>query len=130
MRGRKLSDGVSNNQELVSFLRILEKKLDAPILNGGFDRLFDNVQQIKTEVDKLNTAVFHTETGLFVRVKSEKVSTDQDIKDLNKKIESLDEQLKTYKKFFWGTTISIVTGGGVALVKFLWNVISSHVIWH
>jgi predicted nuclease with TOPRIM domain len=110
MAGRK-PPVESGNRELLAFLRLLEQKLEAPILNGGFDRLFENVENIKTQVDKLNKAVFDPENGLFVRVKSEKVETDHELKALEQKVSNLENQLKTYRKFVIGSAGSLALAG-------------------
>lgn len=122
--------GSNQNEDLIAFLRMLEKKLDAPVLNGGFDRLFSNVEQIKTDVDKLNAAIFDPEKGLFVRVKSEKVETDHNFEELESKVDNLENQLKTYRKFVIGAALSVVTTGGAAIIKLLWNFFSSHISFH
>lgn len=129
MSGRK-PIVTTSNRELLAFLRLLEQKLEAPILNGGFDRLFENVENIKSEVDRLNKAVFDPEGGLFVRVKTEKVETDHDIEAIEKKVENLENQLKNYRKFVIGAAISVAGTGTAAIIKLLWTSIGSHISFH
>jgi polyhydroxyalkanoate synthesis regulator phasin len=129
MAGRK-PPVESGNRELLAFLRLLEQKLEAPILNGGFDRLFENVENIKTEVDKLNKAVFDPENGLFVRVKSEKVETDHELKALEQKVSNLENQLKTYRKFVIGAAGSLALAGLGGLGKVVWGLVASHISFH
>lgn len=131
MAGPKFSG--NRNRDLQKFLEFLERKLDAPVLNGGFQELFQKVENIESNVDKLNSAVFDPEKGLFVRVQSEKVETDHDVEGLHEKIDGqkrrideLDGQLKTYRRFVMGAALSVVT----AILKLLWDASGLHISVH
>lgn len=128
------------DRELQKFLQFLEQKLNAPVLNGGFHELFQkvekiegNVERIENNVDKLNSAVFDPEKGLFIRVQSEKLETDHDVDGLNTKVDAqkirideLDNQLKSYRRFVIGAALSVVT----AIVKMLWDASGLHISIH
>ena len=116
----------SRNADLVKFLRRLEEKLDAPVLNGGFDVLFQKVENIEKNVDKLNEAVFDPEKGLFVRVLTEKVETDHDVDGLLKRVTETEDKLKTYRKFVIGAALSVITTVG----KLLWDAAALHISFH
>ena len=116
----------SRQGELLKFLARLDEKLDAPVLNGGFDLLFQKVDNIEKNVDKLNTAVFDTEKGLFVRVQTEKVETDHDVEKLEQRIVQTEEKLKLYRKFMAAAILSVVTMIG----KILWDAAASHISFH
>ncbi len=113
-------------EDILKFLVKLEEKLEAPALNGGFDLLFQKVDNIEKNVDKLNEAVFNPQTGLFVRVQSEKVETAHDVEDIVKRVSETEEKLKLYRKFVIGGILSIVT----MLAKVLWDAVTSHVTFH
>jgi hypothetical protein len=121
------------NGDLQKFLKFLEQKLDAPVLNGGFDRLFEKIEKIEKSVDRLNDAVFNHEKGLFVRLQNEKSDTDHDvatlqhrIHDLETKVKSSEDKLAANKKIVIAAMISVTT----TLIKLLWDYLGSHVSFH
>lgn len=124
MVGPKVSSG--RQGDLLKFLAKLEEKLDAPVLNGGFDLLFQKVDNIEKNVDKLNEAVFNPQTGLFVRVQSEKVETDHDVENIVKRVTDTEDKLKLYRKFIFGAVLSVIT----MVAKVLWDAVASHITFH
>lgn len=64
------------NSELISMFLNLQEKLESPVFNGGFDRLFTKVEAIEasqkttaTVVENLNRLVYEPDEGLFSRIK-------------------------------------------------------------
>ena len=131
MSGSKFP-GTRSSADIKSLMRRIEEKLNSPVFNGGFDALFQKVEFIEENVTKLNTAVFDPEKGLFVRVQSEVVETDHDVKTLDakiaeqsKKIAELDDSLKTYRKFIIGAAFSVIS----AIAKLVWD-LSKHITFN
>lgn len=124
MSGLKIS--ATRHGDLIKFLSRLEEKLDAPVLNGGFELLFQKVDNIEKSVDKLNEAVFNPEKGLFVRVQTEKVETDHDVEKLIKRVDDTEEKLKLYRKFIVGAVLSVITMIG----KIIWDAVAGHITFH
>ena len=118
------------SKDLRKLLRVLEKKLEAPMLNGGFDTLFLKVESIESAINKLNLAVFDPEKGLFVKVQTEKIVTDHDVNDLNGKVSKIEDQIKSYKKFTLGIVASVATTILGIVAKFAWDFISNHLTYH
>ena len=116
----------SRQGDLLKFLARLDEKLDAPVLNGGFDVLFQKVDNIEKNVEKLNTAVFDPEKGLFVRVQAESVETDHDVEKLERRVDQTEEKLKLYRKFMAAAVLSVITMIG----KILWDAMSAHISFH
>lgn len=116
----------SHQGELLKFLSKLEEKLDAPVLNGGFDLLFQKVDNIEKNVDKLNEAVFNPQSGLFVRVQTEKIETDHDVEKIVQRVTDTEDKLKLYRKYIFAAVLSVIT----MVAKVAWDAIASHISFH
>ncbi len=116
----------SRQGELLKFLSKLEEKLDAPVLNGGFDLLFQKVDNIEKNVDKLNEAVFNPQTGLFVRVQTEKIETDHDVEKIVQRVADTEDKLKLYRKYVFAAVLSVIT----MVAKVIWDAVASHISFH
>ncbi len=88
---------------------VQEKVVNAPILNGGFDRLYMKIESIETKqtqmsdrVDSIHDAIFNPDDGLFSRIANVKVEQIEVIADVDKQLSSLttwkDQQDKLTEK--------------------------------
>lgn len=75
---------------------VQEKVINAPILNGGFDRLYMKIESIETKqtqmsdrVDSIHDAIFNPDDGLFSRIANVKVEQIEVIADVDKQLSSL-----------------------------------------
>lgn len=100
-------------------LERVEKKLESPVLNGGFDNLMTKVEKIESiqsqmgkvqetqgeKIDSIHSAIYEPEKGLYVKVK-----------DANLWISRVDKA----SKWFIGLLVAgILTGVGKVLYDFL-----------
>ena len=73
------------NSDIVSMFLSLQEKLNSPLFNGGFDKLFLKVENIEANqkqtselIDTINKTIYEPDDGLFSRIKHvEKLNSEK-----------------------------------------------------
>lgn len=104
----------------------IRTKLEAPVLNGGFETLLATVETIDQNVKKLNDAVYDPDSGLYFRIQKSQVKSESDVTRLQAKVDHLETRLDFYRK----VVIGIVASATPIFMKFGWDLIAAHVSFH
>lgn len=105
------------------FLQHLDKKLSAPVLNGGFDELVKQVEKVKEVTEQLkdchdssskkivdiHTAIYDPEKGIYVTVKEHETWINTAAKALK-----------------WAGAL-VLTGTLTGLAKVIYDMITGHI---
>jgi hypothetical protein len=90
-KGRQIDD---ETKKII--LDVQKKVVSAPVLNGGFDRLYMKIEsmeatqhQISERVDSIHDAIFNPDEGLFSRIAQTKVEQIESVADVDKQLASL-----------------------------------------
>ncbi|MFA6050908.1 MAG: hypothetical protein WC761_07010 [Candidatus Paceibacterota bacterium] len=89
--------GRQNDDETKKIILDMQRKvINAPVLNGGFDRLCMKIEsieatqhQISERVDAIHDAIFNPDEGLFSRIAKTKVEQLESVADVDKQLASL-----------------------------------------
>jgi hypothetical protein len=92
------------NPELVTMFLNLQEKLNSPVFNGGFDRLFAKVEGIEASqratammVESLNKLVYEPDDGLFSRIKRVEGVNVVELQKISNSQEKFKEDLEEMK---------------------------------